>query len=267
MVGSAPATEETRRAQILQYYNIIHRHTPYNATITLGTLTPTSHWHSRYFTNTKDGRAQLVQAAATTDEPCYIRITPRAKRPHRGRGLAKDALGTSVLWVDVDTRTPERTAEVLQQLQGLDKPPTMVVDSGRGLHAYWLLDCFVTDHDAIVQRNYHLVTTLKASAADGCYDLARVLRVPGTYHTKTEPPKLAEVVYVDAGREYSIDDFDAAPPPTKAVAPFWDTLAIPEDFLDTLAQRDPKLTQRIRTEAGARAAGATEVADGSINRS
>jgi P4 family phage/plasmid primase-like protien len=138
------------------------------------------------------------------------------------------------------------------------------------LHAYWLLNSFTTDLDAIKSRNLGLIVALNNGKSDGiadsCFDLARILRLPGTYNVKRDPPLLCSIVEYNPDRICQITDFTPAEYRETAVD-VWDSVPLSGDFIETLKERDPKLVKRILNEVTARKIDAPMKADGSIDRS
>src|SRR5262245_23814655 len=65
----------------------------------------------------------------------------------RGRGTSADVAAVGALWADIDLagdahpgkQLPPTVEDVLDLLDTLPLPPSIVVHSGNGLHAYWLL--------------------------------------------------------------------------------------------------------------------------------
>ena len=83
-------------------------------------------------------------------------------------------------------------------------PPSAVIASGGGFHGYWFLSQPVmltddnrADMDAL-QKRFVTIT----GGDDGAKDLARVLRVPGTWNTKYDTPRMVEIV------EFSRTEYD-----------------------------------------------------------
>jgi hypothetical protein len=82
-------------------------------------------------------------------------------------------------------------------------PPSMAVLSGRGIHYYWLLDgCDPLSWFKPAQKG--VAAKLKTDPAVS--DLARVLRLPGSYHMKSGRPRLVEMVHCDPSARYTIAD-------------------------------------------------------------
>lgn len=254
-------------APINDYLALVHQHTPASAVIGLSSITGTqvyTQWFQRQHI------AKLIEAAIAIDKRAnvYIRITPLAKPPERGRGLEKHSIGSSCLWVDYDSYA--NPIEGLQALQALPKPPSLIVNSGNGLHAYWLLKNFETDLDAIKARNLGLIIALndgkKDGIADSCYDLARILRLPGTYNVKHAKPLLCTIIDLHPERVYTLEDFTPAEYTETAIT-VWDSAPLAGDFIDAVKERDHKLYKRIFSEATAKKVDASTKSDGSIDRS
>lgn len=165
----------------------------------------------------------------------YFGVGTSNKRGTGSQRIKMDrASGIYGLWADVDIRDPNRhkklnlppdreSAMEVLNLGGLQ--PTVVVDSGHGLHAWWLFAEFwsfespddVTAAATLAQR-WH--ATLRVRAADrgwildSVFDLSRVLRVPGTVNHKGENGEWdptgvpVTILDLDESRCFSPGDFD-----------------------------------------------------------
>lgn len=100
------------------------------------------------------------------------------------------------------------------QVEAMPLPPSVVVDSGGGYQAYHLLASVVPvnsdnrQHVADVQAAWVQLVGSDKNAKD----LARVLRVPGTFNRKPQyGPDFpqAQIVQAEFGRLYSLDQFEA----------------------------------------------------------
>jgi hypothetical protein len=119
-----------------------------------------------------------------------------------------------------------------------DIPRPTVVNSGRGLHAYWSLDRAYTREEWLP-----VATSLKASCLqDGLEidpavtsDAARILRIPNTHNFKDEPPTEVRIVSPAKG-PVVLAEFAAKLP----------TDLIPEDFYDERADEVPVESPRCR---------------------
>jgi len=113
------------------------------------------------------------------------------KNTHRIRGKADDVLYIPGLWADVDVGEHgfESKDDALRWLlSGYVFKPSIVVDSGSGLHAYWLFKEMMSIEDKrAAQLPAAWIRYLQANCPchlDTVGDLARVLRVPGTKNWK-----------------------------------------------------------------------------------
>ena len=83
--------------------------------------------------------------------------------------------------------------------------PSALVDSGRGLHPYWILESAARGADLarVKECNAAFASILRS---DSCFDLARVLRTPGTSHRKNPKDVLrCELVEYSTSR-HRLDD-------------------------------------------------------------
>jgi len=109
----------------------------------------------------------------------------------------EDVLGTQVLWVDADS--PERPQPTF--------PPTAMVFSGHGWHIYWKLKEPCLDREQIEVLNKYLIADIP-TADKACWNVNRILRVPGTTNKK-EPEAHVPVVLKTFTPNvlYNIEDF------------------------------------------------------------
>lgn len=86
-------------------------------------------------------------------------------------------------------------------------PPSMLIDSGHGLHAYWLLSRAVEDLDLWAVITDALITAVGSDPA--CSNPERLMRLAGFINWK-EPKALARLLYCDAATRYTVDDIGSA---------------------------------------------------------
>lgn len=121
----------------------------------------------------------------------------------------KEPLHKRCLFVDLDGKAFGTKQDMLKELSTFCKAtgfpgPSIYVDSGRGIHAYWTFD-----RDLPVAAWRALAEKLKAKCLESGFridptvtaDAARILRVPGTLNHKEAPP-LACRVLKDTGIDY-----------------------------------------------------------------
>ena len=127
--------------------------------------------------------------------------------PDQKRGGTKDVLVLPGVWIDFDIKSEEAHKKdalppdldsAVDLVNSFPHPPSLMVHSGHGLHAYWLFkepwvlespkerevaQSFLRDFQAAF---IHLALE-RGWEIDNTSDLARVLRVPGTLNYKGDP--------------------------------------------------------------------------------
>lgn len=144
--------------------------------------------------------------------------------PNGQRGSEKDILGVTALYADIDikgdahaqTSLPSSVDEAIDFLHGLKIKPSIIVNSGNGIHGYWLLDkpfIIETEEDRHISSIFKGFGRYVNSEAkkhgwkiDSVYDLARILRVPGTINHKLGMDAKCEVIEHSDNR-HNISDF------------------------------------------------------------
>jgi len=130
------------------------------------------------------------------------------------RGGTKDAIKiVRCLWADLDAKDfSGGKPEALKRLQEFAFPPTVIVDSGHGYHAYWLLKESeeITGPADVARIEAHLKALASALGADpSAAELAHILRVPGTFNLKDpSAPVPVTVIHCEPERQYNLGDFD-----------------------------------------------------------
>lgn len=157
-----------------------------------------------------------IEAAASATSRTAVYFGCGLYRPGitSGRGKADDVVGIVGLWADVDCGPPTK-GMATPRTEGKNRPPTLeaasdliarlgvqpsiVVHSGHGLQPWWLFKEFLPVADGAAQLAELWGRTIKAVAfsdgyaVDSVWDLARVLRPPGTMNRKAEPVKVTAV--------------------------------------------------------------------------
>lgn len=184
-----------------------------------------SHW-----TPIAQGLDSIAESAIslgdTSDVYLAVSVASQALGPFR-RISSDNSAGIMGLWADIDVADPDVHKKwnlppdedaAIKLLERVGLPPSVLVHSGHGLQAWWLFDefwAFESDQDrgeaAALAQNWN--TTLRVRAAesdwtvDSTFDLARVMRVPGTYNHKGTPVVPVRLLEVN-GRRYGRSDFD-----------------------------------------------------------
>jgi len=118
-------------------------------------------------------------------------------RRSKTNGTKRNIKEVPALWADIDRE---------DRVYGIDRVPlpTIIVRSGKGFHLYWKLR-FPAKADSNVETILKGLTEV-ISADRSATDITRMLRLPGTYNTKYEPPVLVKVVNFNRVT-YSLNEF------------------------------------------------------------
>ena len=147
---------------------------------------------------------------------CATRITGNSS------GKREDVCELPAVWVDIDTlKSGLDKGAVLKAALSLPYQPSVVNDSGGGLHCYWLFNEPLdvrADQEGSLTLEASIVAVLKQLAGIlagdvAVCDLARIMRLPGTHNTKPEVmlangnlPVVVRTVFADWNRRYELDD-------------------------------------------------------------
>ena len=115
-------------------------------------------------------------------------------------------------FIDVDLKEYKDKKEAWTALQTfyntLELPKPTMVDSGNGIHAYWILDREITTSEwcRVAEHFKRLCNDYKFYADPACTaDASRVLRVPETYNVKDpNNPKMAVCVYLEPPIDFDL---------------------------------------------------------------
>jgi hypothetical protein len=158
------------------------------------------------------------------------------------RNKSEDIAAIPGLWADIDCAAPHRPGKPLPPsaedavalVELLPLAPSLLVHSGYGLHAYWLFKepwVFESDAERVaaerMSKGWHGRICALADGfgwkLENLGDLARILRPPGTFNRKADPPVEVRVIEEHADRRYNPSDFeefiDIAPPADSAPTP------------------------------------------------
>lgn len=146
-------------------------------------------------------------------------VNPRARRP-RKRGRNADVDAYVAAWGDIDFHGNEAAVRTefwgaVQVFTEAGIRPSIILESGHGLHAYWLFDKPYPSKEA---RPCCAGLQDAFKIADAISDPARVLRMPGTVNLK-DPTNPVECKIVEANwKRYPLSAFkDYAVDPGKSV--------------------------------------------------
>ena len=144
--------------------------------------------------------------------------------------MARGVIALPGLWIDIDIQGPAHAAENLPV--SLDEAedfarefplqPTSIVDTGHGMHVYWLFKELLTwdqkDNGACAaaqklvrdfQATLQAMAELRGWRVDTTSDLSRVLRVPGTTNWKLQnEPALVRILDIQESCRYAPAGFE-----------------------------------------------------------
>jgi hypothetical protein len=169
-----------------------------------------------------DGKPQKYLQCGTR------KVTSEVRAGNKTRGGKHDVHTIHFLWADVDCQHATRGADshkyatrdmALMALTKMAYPPTIIVDSGRGLHPYWcLLDpvelgdsMHIGKLEASLTRAWILLVRQainKLSMAnfnlDNVGDVTRMMRCPGSFNEKSK--KRCDVIHFKPEYRYWADE-------------------------------------------------------------
>lgn len=134
-------------------------------------------------------------AESLTGHDVYFGVNEIKPGILEGRGTSQDVERVTALYADLDFKpsglgsedTARQVITVLSHLLGV--PPAAIVLSGHGLQPYWPVDDLPNDEATrLVFRRFRALVDRTAARhggrVDPVFDLARMLRVPGTTNYK-----------------------------------------------------------------------------------
>lgn len=165
------------------------------------------------FAETIDEVVEIVDALNQANENVFVALSTFDKWSRKG----DNALYCRSFFIDldVDPDNPKKYASKEAALAALDDfleitktPPPLRVDTGGGVHAYWLLD---QDVPIAEWRRYaykfkqFCLDYMKIDPAVTA-DVSRILRCPDTVNYKYDPPRPTSLIDEDLG-QYSFEQF------------------------------------------------------------
>lgn len=123
------------------------------------------------------------------------------------KGTKEFVREATCLFADLDfDKYKNGEGEAKLALSDFPLQPSMIVHSGNGLHAYWMLQESIPADLSIERYLRGIAVTLKSDTTVA--EIARILRVPGTFNQKSKPPKEVRLLEHN-DNTYLLTDFDA----------------------------------------------------------
>lgn len=181
----------------------------------------TSHW-----ANCAAAASSIAARLSNDSQNLYFGVASRRQNhgPHE-RGKIKDTSFLFGLWLDIDIQSdshakqnlPEDMDEAMSILEAVPLEPSIVVNSGHGIQAYWLLDHPIVcgpnfDRTSSFTKRFNDTFNIFASkmgwGVDAVSDLTRVMRVPGSKNIKNRG-RIEDVQIVSmTGARYSVEEIE-----------------------------------------------------------
>jgi len=187
-----------------------------------------------------DAIVDAAQNLSDANRDVYVGVSLAPSLPPLGvrdsKRIGNDfSAGIFGLWADIDVADPEihkksnlpatiEEAQWVLEQSGLE--PTIIVHSGHGLQAWWLFKEFWPfdgEDDRLraagLAQRWNTTLAVRAAAhtdkdgneqplvVDRTHDLARIMRMPGTWNRKKEPHMPVQVLQV-SGKRYDAEDFE-----------------------------------------------------------
>lgn len=145
------------------------------------------------------------------------------------RRKAENVTRVRAIFADFDNTAPPDV---------LPLPPSIRVQSGRGVHLYWLVDRMPLERFQAVQK----AIAARLGSDPSVSDLPRVMRLPGSLHRKDTAPVPVRLIECHPERRYTSEEIEAAFPPA---APASEQPPTPPPHDTHLAGSDPYASRAV----------------------
>jgi hypothetical protein len=137
-------------------------------------------------------------------EEVYVGAAPRRGEDGTKAGISR----VLAIWADLDAKGSHTRESRTEQLMKLLLQPSIMVWSGGGWHAYFLLEK-PADGPEELQRAELVMRRLAAGLrSDPVHDRSRILRVPGTYNWKYGEPRPVVMERFDPDLRYGLEEVE-----------------------------------------------------------
>jgi hypothetical protein len=156
--------------------------------------------HQEFFATTKETARRAVYLGKARN--VYVGAAIR-----RGEdGTKKGVCRIPALWGDLDAKGEHSRESRLYQLLDLPYHPSILVWTGGGWHAYWLLKRPAEGSEEL-ERAEHVMRHLALGLdGDPVHDRSRIMRLPGSYNFKHGAPRLVKIEHFDPDRRHELEE-------------------------------------------------------------
>jgi hypothetical protein len=141
-------------------------------------------------------------AVSLVRDGVYASVAPRRGEVGTRAGITR----LLVLWADLDAKGDHTCESRLSQLMDLAHHPSMVVSTGAGLHAYWLLRTPAEGPEELELAELTMRRIALVLDGDPVHDRSRVMRIPGSYNHKYGAPRLVKTEHFDPSLRHELDE-------------------------------------------------------------
>ncbi len=138
---------------------------------------------------------ELLEYKPPEEKDVYFGVSGRKNTKS---GKSNNLTKVNALWADYDDMDLK---EVKKRIKKTDLPEASIhLNSGHGIHSYWLLDKPFDSHKVISFVKY---ISNETGSDPRAAEPARIMRLPGSYNNKSEKI-LCEIIEFDSSKRYSI---------------------------------------------------------------
>ena len=155
-----------------------------------------------FYPSTEAAAREAVSLGLNHD--VYVGVAPRRGSDGTREGVRR----VGALWADLDAKGEHTVGSRLRQLEALTRPPSILVLTGRGCHAYWLLSRPADGLEQLKRAEGVMRRLGQGLGGDPVWDRARILRVPGTFNYKYEAPRPVEPERFEPRLRYDLEELE-----------------------------------------------------------
>lgn len=151
------------------------------------------------------GQTEMLERYNQNDFNIYAGTNPRKAPGLSGDEHVKLARSIFADFDHIENGDLEPSEFILKKIKEAKLPkPTMLIDSGHGIHVYWLLEEPLVDLSQWKLIQQRLIVTLDSDKS--IKNPERIMRLPGFWNVKKKPYVECSIISYDAERRYKLDD-------------------------------------------------------------
>jgi hypothetical protein len=155
-----------------------------------------------FYPSTEAAAREAVSLGLNHD--IYVGVAPRRGSDGTREGVRR----VGALWADLDAKGEHTVGCRLRQLEALTRPPSILVLTGRGCHAYWLLSRPADGLERLERAEGVMRRLGQGLGGDPVWDRARILRVPSTFNYKYAASRPVEPERFEPRLRYDLEELE-----------------------------------------------------------